>query len=138
MIDGQVNPVFAIEEMSFYEVVDYMIFANHAPFVASAVANKGFLEGLSPERRAIVLDAVEELRGYILDVQVQFNRERLDRIKERKPDLEIIPELTDEEREAFREKSQVVREQYVDMVGPTGEETLEAIQAALARARSTA
>ena len=29
-IDGQVNPIFAIEEMKFYEVTDYMIWAGRA------------------------------------------------------------------------------------------------------------
>ena len=39
MIDGQVNPVFAIEEMSFYEVTDWMIFPRHAPFITTSVTN---------------------------------------------------------------------------------------------------
>ena len=31
MIDGQVNPIFAIEEMKFYEVTDYMIWSGSSP-----------------------------------------------------------------------------------------------------------
>lgn len=137
MIDGQVNPVFAIEEMSFYEVVDYMIFAKHAPFVSTAVASKAFLEKLSEEDRQMVLGITGELRQYILEVQTRFNRERLDTILEKKPDLEVIADLTDEERAAFRERSQVVRGQYIEMVGETGQETLDAIAAAVARAEKS-
>lgn len=137
MIDGQVNPVFAIEEMSFYEVVDYMIFAKHAPFVTTAVSNKEFLEDLSKEHRSIVLDAIDELQDYILEVQSQFNKERLDRIRERKPSLKIIENLTDEERAAFRERSLAVRERYIAMTGETGAQTLDAIEQALERARQS-
>ena len=46
MIDGQVNPVFAIEEMSFYEVQGAMTFAHHAAFVSTLVASPTFLDGL--------------------------------------------------------------------------------------------
>ena len=35
LIDAQVNPVFAIEEMSFYEVTDCMVFAKPAQFVTT-------------------------------------------------------------------------------------------------------
>jgi len=41
-----VNPVFAIEEMSFYEVTSHMIFAQHAPFLATFVSNPDFLDAL--------------------------------------------------------------------------------------------
>ncbi len=133
MIDAQVNPVFAIEEMSFYEVVDYMIFAKHAPFVSTAVANKEFMESLTAEHRLIVLETIEELRPYILDIQLQFNRERLDRIRERKPTLKIISELTPEERSVFRARSLEVRQTYIDMTGESGKQTLAAIDATLER-----
>lgn len=124
MIDAQVNPIFAIEEMSFYEVVDYMILANHAPFITTAVANREFLDNLSEERRTMVLETIDELREYILDVQREFNAERLETIKENKPSIQIIESLTEDQRQAFREASMQVRERYVDMVGPKGEETL--------------
>lgn len=41
-IDGQVNPVFAIEEMKFYEVSDYMIWAGQQEFTTTVVASKAF------------------------------------------------------------------------------------------------
>jgi tripartite ATP-independent transporter DctP family solute receptor len=38
-IDGQVNPIFAIEEMKFYEVTDYMIWAGQQQFTTTVVTN---------------------------------------------------------------------------------------------------
>lgn len=125
MIDGQENPVFAIQEMSFYEVTDWMIFAHHAPFITTSVTNLEFFDSLSTERQQLVRDVVDELNGYILDVRQRFNRERLELIRERKPELNIITELTPEQREAFREASQPVREQFVEMTGPAGRQLLE-------------
>jgi tripartite ATP-independent transporter DctP family solute receptor len=126
MIDGQVNPVFAIEEMSFYEVSETMIFPKHALFITSAVTGQEFFESLSPERREMVRSVVRDLQDEIFEIQRTFNRQRLETIEERNPDLEII-RLTEEQRQQFREASLPVRETFVDSVGPKGEEILDLI-----------
>lgn len=131
MIDGQENPVFAIQEMNFYEVTDWMIFARHAPFITTAVTNREFFNSLSPERQKLVLGVVSDLNGYILDVQKQFNRERLNLIRKNRPKLNIVDELTPEARIAFREASQPVREQFIEMTGEDGRKLLAEIIATI-------
>jgi TRAP-type C4-dicarboxylate transport system substrate-binding protein len=133
MIDGQVNPVFAIEEMSFYEVTDYLIFANHAQFVTSVVSNPDFFAALAPVRQTMVRETVSELNDYIFAVQEAFNAERLEAIKRRKPEIEII-RLDEHERERFRRASLPVRDKYVEMVGPRGAVILEQLLEEIARA----
>lgn len=127
MIDGQENPVFAIQEMSFYEVTDWMIFAKHAPFITTSVTNHEFFHTLPEQRQQLILDVVDELDDYILDVQQQFNQQRLDLIRERRPDLNIITELTPSERDAFRQASLPVRQQFIESVGDDGEALLNSL-----------
>jgi tripartite ATP-independent transporter DctP family solute receptor len=128
-IDGQVNPVFAIEEMKFYEVQDYMIFSGEQQFTTTVVANSDwYVADLSDENRQILDETIAELADYIFEVQDQFNQERLEKIKEAKPDLQMI-ELTEEERAAFEERAQQVRDTYVEMVGEEGDSVLSALQA---------
>lgn len=134
MIDAQVNPVFAIQEMSFYEVVDYLIFANHAPFIATAAANAEFMENLTPARRAMVRETVVELRPAALEIQQRFNGERLELMREKKPELQIIADLTVEERAAFRAASRSVVDRYLALAGPRGQAMLDALHAAILRA----
>lgn len=134
MIDAQVNPVFAIQEMSFYEVVDYLIFANHAPFIATAVANAEFMEGLTPTRRAMVLETIAELRPHALEIQQRFNAERLELMRERKPELQVVADLSAEERAAFRAASRPVVDRYLALAGPRGQDMLDALRAATLRA----
>jgi TRAP-type C4-dicarboxylate transport system substrate-binding protein len=74
----------------------------------------------------MIQEAIGEANGYIFDVQKQYNQERLDVIKEKKPEIQII-ELTDEERQAFRERATPLRETYVEMVGPGGKEVLDSL-----------
>lgn len=135
MIDAQVNPVFAIEEMSFYEVTNYMIFPDHAQFVASVMTNADFYEQLEPAERKWVDDAIAELQPYILEKQKAFNRSRLEEILERKPQMEVV-RLSEEERAAFREASLPVRDRFVAQVGSEGEKVLEQLLTAVRRARS--
>ncbi|MFT5323442.1 MAG: tripartite ATP-independent transporter DctP family solute receptor, partial [Planctomycetaceae bacterium] len=131
MIDGQENPVFAIEEMSFYEVTDWMIFPKHAPFITTSVTNLDFFNSLPPGRQQLVSDVVTELNDYILAVEQDYNQTRLNRIRERKPELQIIEELTPEQRSAFLEASQPVRERFVELAGPDGAELLELLTASI-------
>ena len=136
MIDAQVNPVFAIQEMSFYEVVDYLIFARHAPFITTVASNSEFLAQLSEGERAMVIETIHELQPFNLEVQQRFNAERLDLIRERKPSIKIIDDLTEAERAAFREASRPVYDQFIAMAGPRGESVLAAIRAAVERAKA--
>lgn len=127
-IDGQVNPIFAIEEMKFYEVQDYMIFSGEQQFTTTVVTNSDWYQAdLSDEHRQILDETIAELADYIFEVQDQFNQERLEKIKAEKPDLQVI-ELTEEERAAFEERAQQVRDAYVEMVGEDGQAVLSALQ----------
>ncbi|QJD57804.1 TRAP transporter substrate-binding protein DctP [Pseudomonas sp. gcc21] len=124
-LDGNIQPVFAHQEMDFYQVQDYMIFANQAQFIATFMANQSWYENLSDELRDLIEEVVVELVPYIHDVQTRLNTERLDIITENS-DIELIY-LTAEERAAFRERSLPVRDVFVDMVGERGETLLNAL-----------
>ncbi len=128
MIDGQVNPIFAIEEMGFYEVTDYMIWAGQQQFVTTVVAGADWFEGLSDEHRELLDGVVADMADYIFETQEQYNQERLEMIREAKPEMVMI-ELTPDERAAFEERAQAVREQYVEMVGGDAQEILDGLNA---------
>lgn len=136
MIDAQVNPVFAIEEMSFYEVQDYLIFPQHLPFIATLAASPTFYDGLSEADRKMVEAVVAELHGYIFDKQRQYNHERMDIIK-KESDIQTIM-LSAEERAAFREASMPVRDAYRELAGERGGKLLETLLEAVEQAESAA
>lgn len=97
-IDGQVNPVFAIERQKFHEVTDWMIFPGHASFITTCAANREFLNRLPPDRKQLVTGVIRELDDYIFHVQTRFQTERLktilrDRIRQRSV-LSIAGDLT--------------------------------------------
>lgn len=133
MIDAQVNPVFAIEEMSFYEVTSHMVFARHAQFITTVVANPGFIGSLKAERRRMVSEVVAEMQPFVFDLQRRYNEERLELIRARKPEMVII-ELNEDERASFRQRSLPVRETFVEIAGDGGRQALDEVLAAIERA----
>jgi tripartite ATP-independent transporter DctP family solute receptor len=133
MIDGQVNPIFAVQEMSFYEVTDHLTMPRQAPFITTVVTNPTFYDGLSHEHQALVDDVVGELNAYVFDVQRRFNGERLELIRRARPDLRIS-ELSEAESAEFRRRSQAVRHDFVRLVGPSGQALLDVLDRAVSRA----
>ncbi|AKL97232.1 tripartite ATP-independent periplasmic transporter solute receptor DctP [Clostridium aceticum] len=125
MIEGQENPLFAIDQMKFYEVQKYLTLANSNLYVTTTAVNPDFFNGLPEDIQAMVIETVEELRDYSFEIQEELNGGALDRIKAQS-NIEIV-ELTEEEREVFRAASRSAYDKYVEMVGPAGKEILETL-----------
>ncbi len=130
-VDGQVNPIPTIEEMKFYEVTSHLIWAGEQELVTTVVAGSDWFETLSPDRQQLVRDTMADMTGFIDGVVTDFNQQRLDIIKEAKPDIGLVV-LTEEERDEFRARSTDTSATYVDTVGSRGQELLDALQAELA------
>lgn len=121
--DANIQPVFAHEEMGFYEVQDYMIFAKQAQFVATLMGNLDWYEGLTDEQRKMLKEVTAELVQEGHDIQTQFNSERLETIKS-KGKIKIV-ELSQEQREEFRKMVEPVRQTFIDEVGDKGKQALD-------------
>lgn len=127
--EGNIQPVFAHQEMAFYEVQDYMIFADQSQFVATVIGNSDWYDSLSDEQRTMVDEVTKSLVKEGHDIQTRFNKERLDIIRD-KSDIEII-ELTQKERQAFEKMAKPVRKTFVKEVGAGGEASMKALLKAI-------
>jgi len=128
-IDGQVNPIFAIEEMKFYEVTDYMIWSGEQQFTTTVVTNSDWYQAdLSDEERQMLDETIAELGDFIFQVQDEYNAERLEKIRADKPDMTMV-ELTADERAVFAERAQQAREAFVEMTGEDGQAVLDKLVA---------
>ena len=126
-IDAETQPFFAIQEMKFYEVQKHMINAKQLPFIATFVANHGFVERLPADIRAIVDEAVEGANEFIFDFEAGLNRRRKQMIMDAKPSMQYI-ELSEEEIDRFRKRSMKLREKYLEMGGEGAAEVLDAVK----------
>lgn len=122
MIEGQENPISAIEEMKFYEVQKYLTLGASSLYVTTTSVNPKFFEGLPEDIQQMILDTIEELRDFSFDAQAELNGGALDKIKSTS-DIEVV-HLTEEERAKFKEASKVAYNKYINMVGKDGENIL--------------
>jgi TRAP-type C4-dicarboxylate transport system substrate-binding protein len=125
-IDAETQPFFAIQEMKFYEVQDYMIKANQLPFIGTFAANHEFIKGLPQNIRTMIGNAIEGANEYIFDFEPKLNKQRKQMIMQAKPSMKYI-ELTDEEISAFKIKAQPLRNKYLEMGGEGAKEVLDAV-----------
>lgn len=127
-IDGQVNPVFAIEEMKFYEVSDYMIWAGQQEFTTTVVASKAFWDSLPDDHKKLINEVSAELADHIFDVKTQFAEERLQKIKDARPEMPMI-ELSEQERAKFKEAAMGARDTFLELGGDDAQRVLDSLTA---------
>lgn len=132
-VDGQVNPVPTIEEMKFYEVTNYMIWAGEQELVTAIVSGQDWFAKLPPQRQKLIETTVAGMHGFTSELVKRFNTEKLQRIKAAKPGLKMV-ELTAAERAEFRNASKATHAKFAKHVGIEGKKILDGFLADVAAA----
>ncbi len=130
MIEGQENPISAIEEMKFYEVQNYLTLGSSSLYVTTTAVNPKFFDGLPADIQKMILETVEETRDFSFQAQADLNGGALDKIKAAS-DIEVVT-LTNEERELFKEASKSAYDVYKNMVGSKGAAILDKLMGEIA------
>lgn len=113
-IDGQENPIDTIKTSNIHEVQKYLSIWNYSYDAIILGMNKEKFESLSEEHQKILREAAAEACEY----QKQLTRElTAEQLKEFEEAGVKITEVTDEAIEGFKEKVQVVYEQYEPIMG---------------------
>lgn len=127
MVDGTEQPLNAIEEMKFYEVQKYITESKHAILPSFTGVNVDFWNNLPDDQKAVITDEIiPELQKYEPEILAQVQEEKLAKIMEMKPDM-IVEQLTDEEREAFKEASLPVHAKVEELCGADGKQLMDLI-----------
>lgn len=128
VIDGQENPLAIITSQRFYEVQRYLSTTGHVFAVYMPVISQPFFESLSAEHQQLIRDSMASARAYQAELVETENAQQLEAI--RAAGVEVL-ELSPEARQLFAERTEPVRLQYRDEVGP---ENYDAWVAAVAAA----
>lgn len=126
--DAMESPIALLYTSNLYEVQDYMSLTSHVYMPTALLMNDDFYESLSDEHQKIVMEASEMFK----DEQRQLEQEQNEDYMQEMLDAGLqVNELTDEEKQAFRDKAQPVFDKYEEMLGSELFEKLdEAIEAA--------
>jgi tripartite ATP-independent transporter DctP family solute receptor len=127
-VDGQENPIFFIADANFNEVQDYMTISNHNMYVTMTTVNPDFYNGLDEDVQQIIDESVEEMRERGFEIQEEQNNEFLSQIEDDEDNPTEITELSEEERDAFRELALPVRDYFRENGGDQAEEILDTLE----------
>jgi TRAP-type transport system periplasmic protein len=126
LIDAQVNPLFAIYSMKFYEVQDYLTQLKSEPFIGIPTANQKFFDGLTKEAQA-------EMRKFWLDAIVpaghwieERNASDMEKMKAAKPSLKFHV-LDDDTIAKFKVQAETVYPLYPKIGGEGAQQVLDAM-----------
>lgn len=114
VVEGQENPWANIESMKFYEVQKYLTNTNHTYHTYAAVMNKAAWDSLPEDLQTVMMDAFENGKEYARQFTIDDEENVIEQVKDQ---IEII-DLTDEGRQQFIEKSQVIYKEFEDKVTP--------------------
>ncbi|MBU9712575.1 DctP family TRAP transporter solute-binding subunit [Evansella tamaricis] len=136
VVDGQENPIFFIEDAGFHEVQDYMTISNHNNYVAMTVVNTDFYNGLPEDIQGMIDETVAELRDWVFDLQDQMNSDLLTAMEESEEHPTEIYNLTEDERQAFRDLAMPVRDFFRENYGDDAGRILDLLEEEIEAARN--
>ncbi len=126
LIDAQVNPLFAIYSMKFYEVQDYFTQLSSEPFLGIPTANKQFFDGLPENAQKEMLSFWHNAvipAGKWID---ERNASDMEKIKKARPEVKFKT-LDDAAVAKFREAAKSVYPDFVNIGGEGSQKILDAL-----------
>jgi tripartite ATP-independent transporter DctP family solute receptor len=136
LIDAQVNPLFAIYSMKFYEVQNYLTQLKSEPFIGIPTVNQKFFDGLpkevQQEMRKFWIDAIIPAGKWI----TERNAGDMVKMKKAKPSLKFTT-LDDATIATFKAKAETVYPQYTKIGGEGAQAIFDALLKDIAAAKKT-
>jgi TRAP-type C4-dicarboxylate transport system substrate-binding protein len=134
LIDAQVNPLFAIYSMKFYEVQDYLTQLKSEPFIGIPTVNEDFYNGLpkevQDEMRKFWIDAIVPAGNWI----TKRNADDMEKMKAAKPSLKFHV-LDDATIAKFKAQAETVYPEYPKIGGDGAQAILDALLQDIANAK---
>jgi C4-dicarboxylate-binding protein DctP len=112
--DAMECPVSLYYTNKFYEVQDYLSLTGHVYAATALLMNNDFYNELPKDLQKLVTEASEEYREEQRSLAQKQDVEFLEKLKESGME---VNELTDEQRDKFRDAASSVYDKYVDRIG---------------------
>lgn len=113
-VDGQENPVAAIDSNKLYEVCPYITSWTYCWDPAWIMWNKDLIEGLSAEDKEIFIQASKDAAEYINNLIAESDEELLAKFEEYGCEVTV---LTQEQQEVFKDAAASVYDDYREILG---------------------
>jgi C4-dicarboxylate-binding protein DctP len=115
VVDGTENPISNFYTQKMYEVQKYLTLTNHGYLGYAVIVNKKFWDGLPPDIRGQLEQAMKESTDYANKIAQEENDTALEEVKKSGKTTVYTP--TKEERMAFKKAMAPVHTKMADRVG---------------------
>ncbi|WP_394137749.1 TRAP transporter substrate-binding protein [Cytobacillus oceanisediminis] len=112
--DAMECPISLYYTNKFYEVQDYLTMSGHVYAATILLMNNDFYNNLPEDLQEVITEASLEYRDEQREIAQKQDKEFLDKLKEGGMQ---VNELTDEQKDAFREASRSVYDKYIPEIG---------------------
>ena len=128
VVDGEENTPSNKYTQKMHEVQKYMTMSDHGVVMYAVVVNKKFWDGLPPDIRKSLNEAMAESTKYVWQIAKQENDDAVAKIKAaRTTEIYVLPPA---EKAVWRKAMLPLYQQYEDVVG---KDTLQAIETSVAQ-----
>jgi C4-dicarboxylate-binding protein DctP len=128
VVDGEENTPSNKYTQKMHEVQKHMTMSDHGVVMYAVVVNKKFWDGLPPDIRKSLNEAMAESTKYVWQIAKQENDDAVAKIKAAKTtDIYVLPPA---EKAVWRKAMLPLYQQYEDVVG---KDTLQAIEKTVAQ-----
>lgn len=116
VVDGQENPIGAvIIPQQIYEVQDYLTTWHYSYDPVFLGISKQRWEGFDEQQQDLIQQAADQAMAYQIEITRENTADGLDFLRQQGME---ITELTNDEINAFRDKTQPAFDKWADMIGP--------------------
>jgi C4-dicarboxylate-binding protein DctP len=115
VVDGTENPPSNLYTQKMHEVQKYLTLSEHGIVGYAVIVNKAFWEGLPPDIRKTLEQAMKEATKFVNDIAMEENNSALDLVK--KSGKTQIITLTAEEKKAWKKALIKVHQENESRVG---------------------
>ena len=122
-VDAGMTGVTAVKSRKLYEVMDYLTNTNHADIEFMMLINEKVWQGLSDKEREIISRAGRQVEQDLRESYGKIHQETIDWVKAN-TDMKVV-DITDAQRDAWREASKSVVDEYVASAGDLGAKLVE-------------
>ena len=113
-IDGQENPIAVFDSSKFAEVQQYVTLWDGVRDTTIWVMSQKTLKKLSPEDQALVRECATEALDWGNDYLAENEQSIIEKLRDGGT---VITELTDEQKDVFKEACAGIYDEYVEIVG---------------------
>ena len=129
VVDGTENPISNVYTQKMHEVQKHLTLSSHGYLGYAVIVNKKFWDGLAPDLRTTLEQAMKEATAYERDIAQEENDDALAKIKA--AGTTTVYTLTPKQREAWRQALLPVHKEFQDVVG---KDNIDAINQLAAKA----